>query len=121
MRILLVDDEKAILDLMALSLKKRGHSVVTALNGLQGCALLADQVFDLMITDLIMPEMSGMSLIQHVTIHYPDMKVIAVTGGGKVHSEDYLLQALAAGAQAIIRKPFTISGFLDRVEKVLNE
>lgn len=121
MQILLVDDEKAILDLMAMSLKKRGYSVVMASNGLQGCALLAEEVFDLLITDLIMPEMSGMSLIQHVTIHYPDMKVIAITGGGKVHSEDYLLQALDAGARAIIRKPFTIKSFLEGVETVLNE
>lgn len=120
MRILLVDDEKAIVDLMALSLKKKGHSVMTASNGLKGCQILAEHVFDLLITDLIMPEMSGINLIENVSLLYPEMKVIAITGGGKVYTEDYLLQALTAGAQTIIRKPFTISAFLDAVQKVLD-
>jgi DNA-binding NtrC family response regulator len=120
MKILLVDDEKAILDLMALSLKKKGHSVMTALNGLVGCEVLAANSFDILITDLIMPEMSGIKLIEHVRHRYPEMKIIAVTGGGKVYSEDYLLQAITAGAQTIIRKPFTITGFLDGVQKVID-
>jgi DNA-binding NtrC family response regulator len=119
-KILLVDDEEAILDLMSISLSKEGYVIDTALNGLQAIELMKGQDFDLMITDLLMPEMSGMSLIQQVAHDCPEMKIIAITGGGNVYAGNYLEQAITAGAISIIRKPFTLTDFLEGVQKVID-
>ena len=80
-RILVVDDELMIRDLLAHVLMGAGHEVRTAENGLAAQKLCRILGFDLLITDIIMPEMDGMELIQEMQQHYPQMKILAISGG----------------------------------------
>ena len=120
MRILLVDDEPDILDLMAIFLEKHGDIVVKSTSAGTAIALLAGEFFDLVITDMVMPVMSGMELIRHVQAKSHGTKIIAISGGGKVLLDDYLDEAASAGACAILRKPFSMTDFLERVRYVMD-
>ena len=106
-RLLIIDDNKEILTALTDFLSKKKYDVVSASDGLDGLKLLEteQQGFDLIITDLVMPNISGVGLISIIKKKYPDMPVIAITGWGE-HPE-----ALATEAQAdrVLEKPFELS------------
>jgi two-component system nitrogen regulation response regulator NtrX len=118
MRILLVDDEWDILDLMEAILESEGHILSKAPDGATALALLKNQAFDLVITDMIMPGISGMKVIDHVRENCPVTRVIAMSGGDKIMPSNYLEQASASGTTVIIRKPFSLDEFIDAVRSV---
>jgi CheY-like chemotaxis protein len=119
-RILLIDDEQMIRDLLAHVLIKAGHEVRTAGDGSAACKLCRILDFDLVITDIIMPDVDGIELIQEMKQHYPQMKIIAMSGGGRCSPQDYLEIAGALGVSSTLAKPFTNQVFLATVEKVLS-
>ncbi len=119
-RILVVDDEQMIRDLLAQVLTGADHEVHTAENGLAAQKLCRILGFDLLITDIIMPEMDGMELIQEMQQYYPQMKIIAMSGGGRCSPQDYLEIAGVLGVSSTIAKPFGKQDLLDRVEEVLS-
>ena len=106
-KLLIIDDNKDILTALNEFLSKKKYDVVSASDGLDGLKLLESekQEFDLVITDLIMPNISGVGLISIIKKKYPDIPVIAITGWGE-HPE-----ALATEAQAdrVLEKPFDLS------------
>lgn len=120
MRILLVDDEKDILDLMSDILESEGHTSISAPDGATAFALLKTQSFDLVITDMIMPGISGMNVIDHIRENCPGTRVIVISGGDKVMPGDYLEHAASSGSTVIIRKPFSLTEFMDSVRAVTN-
>jgi DNA-binding NtrC family response regulator len=117
-KLLIIDDNKEILDALYDFLSKKNYDVVSASNGLEGLKLIENekQGFDLVITDLIMPDISGVALISIIKKKYPDTRVVAITGWGE-HPE-----ALATEAEAdyVLEKPFELSELDKLIKKLLS-
>ncbi len=115
----MADDEPALLVLLTGMLETDGHSVTTVGNG---TALIkeASGNYDLVITDLIMPDKEGIETILELRKAYPKLKIIAMSGGGRVGPESYLKLALKLGAAAILDKPFDRDRLVALVRKVLS-
>ena len=92
-----------------------------ATNGLEGIALFKESTPDLVITDIIMPEMEGLETIREMKRLKPDLKIIAMSGGGKVSADSYLKIAGIFGASESIAKPFTMKEMITAVQKVLTD
>ena len=116
-KLLVIDDNKEILDALYDYLRKKKYNVFSASNGLEGLKLIENekQGFDLVITDLIMPDISGVALISIIKKKYPDTRVIAITGWGE-HPE-----ALANEAEAdyVLEKPFELADLEKLIKKLL--
>jgi DNA-binding NtrC family response regulator len=104
--ILVADDESDLRDLIRISMEKAGHRVMVAVNGRQAAELLLRNKFDLLITDVLMPERDGIELIGDVRARYPGMRIVVMTAGGQIPREDYLQIAKRLGANASLGKPF---------------
>lgn len=103
-KILIVDDELDILELLEMIIAERtSHQVVTTNNPLEVPPLLKQDPFDLLITDLRMPGLSGMDLIREAQTIDPDMPVIVITAYGSSQSAE---EAITEGAYDYITKPF---------------
>jgi DNA-binding response OmpR family regulator len=105
-KILVIDDEQSSVDLMKLILKRDGHEVKTAWDGEQGTKIFDQEEFDLVITDILMPNKDGVKTIQHIRKKNKTLPVIAVSGGGSKGMMDYLAIAEMVGATATMAKPF---------------
>ena len=106
MHILLIDDEPAVRDLVQTMLA--GHTVVAVGSGRAGLDLLDKSDFDVVLTDIIMPEMEGIEIIMAIRKRLPKIRLVAMSGGGRTGNIDFLSAASKLGADAILRKPFTI-------------
>ena len=104
-KILIVDDEKSILDLLSMVFKKEGYIIHTALSSQRAFEILDEQDIDLVITDIRMPGMSGLDLLTHIKENYSDIPVIMITAYGSTREA---VKALKAGALDYITKPFDI-------------
>jgi CheY-like chemotaxis protein len=109
-RILVIDDQDHIRTLLRLVLEGAGHEVLDASNGRLGLELYREQSADLIITDLLMPEMSGLELMLELTRSFLNVKVIAITGG--LLREDTLNKAKLLGARQTLEKPFDMAELL---------
>ncbi|MDT9546446.1 MAG: response regulator [Chlorobium sp.] len=108
MNILVIDDDPAVRKFICTTLKREGHQVIEAGDGITGIQMLNENKgITLMITDLIMPEKEGIETIMEVRKTHPDIKIIAISGGGKVGPENFLVLADALGADATLKKPFS--------------
>ena len=105
-RILVVDDEEGIRTLIRNMLVREGHQVTTACDGVEALRVVDSQAVDLVITDLIMPEMEGVEMISELRRRFPAIKIIAMSGGGMGGAVDYLRLAKALGAGQTLAKPF---------------
>jgi YesN/AraC family two-component response regulator len=89
------------------SCARGGHDVVYAANGKDGAAFLKKVRFDLVVTDIIMPEMDGLELIEIVKKVQPEARILAISGGGKLYTAQACLEAVEkGGADAVLLKPF---------------
>ena len=117
-KLLIIDDNKEILDALCEFLSKKKYDITSANNGLEGLKYLEKegQGFDAVITDLIMPDISGVALISIIKKRFPDTLVIAITGWGE-HPE-----ALATEAEAdhVMEKPFELSELEESLKKLLS-
>lgn len=120
-KILIIDDEEGVRKLLREILVEEGHEVVMAENGREGMAHFESQSFDLVITDLIMPEQEGVETIQKVLSHKPQTKIIAMSGGGVGDKETYLSVAKKLGAREIFPKPLDFPAFVDSVNRLVSE
>ncbi|MEZ5071510.1 MAG: response regulator [Bacteroidales bacterium] len=118
-RILIIDDEVQILMMLKKMLERSGYEVDLAANGHEGLRLLQETGADLVITDIIMPEKEGLETIREMQALEPGLKMIAISGGGKVNAESYLQMARGFGAQKVLSKPFTKKEVLDAVDSLL--
>jgi DNA-binding NtrC family response regulator len=103
-RILIVDDEPNICQSCVKILSKQGHHVRYALNGYDALTLMADEPFDVIVTDLKMSRLGGMELLHRVKETYPDTHVIVITGYASVASA---VEVMKMGAYDYLPKPFT--------------
>ena len=105
MRILLVDDSEPVREVMAWHLIALGHEVMQSDDGEQALAILAEESFELIVTDLQMPSIGGLELLAHVKKSDPDQDVIIVTGYGDMDSS---VEALRLGAANYLQKPVNL-------------
>jgi CheY-like chemotaxis protein len=115
MRILVVDDNDQMRELLRLILETAGHKIVEAENGKIALDLFETTPADLVITDIIMPEMEGIDLIMTIRTRYPGVRIIAISGGGKIDPNLCLNMAGKLGADRILRKPFGKSDILSMI------
>ncbi|MBS0662921.1 MAG: response regulator [Verrucomicrobia bacterium] len=109
LKILVIDDEPEICELTKLLLERAGHEVLTATNGNAAIRLFNEQIFDLVITDILMPDRDGLEVIAELRRKHPAVRIIASSGGGRVSSDSYLHIARKTGAHALLAKPFTLT------------
>ena len=106
--ILVVDDEKDIRILMQQWLTESGHAVVAAASGTAASDAMKQRQFDLVVTDVLMPDGDGVDLINEVRTMQPATRILAISGGGRyTEGSDYLVLAKGIGAHAAVLKPFT--------------
>ncbi len=105
-KILVIDDEPYILMMLKKMMERAGYEVDLATNGVEGLEIFKNNSPDLVISDIIMPEKEGLGTIREMKQLKPDLKIIAVSGGGRASSDDYLHTAKLFGADRIFQKPF---------------
>jgi DNA-binding response OmpR family regulator len=120
-RILVIDDDNQIREMIRQMLTREGYEVVEAANGKQGAKVFREKPTDLVITDLIMPEKEGIETIVELRRDHPSLKIIAISGGGRTPPEIYLEDARLLGAHITLRKPFERQELLEAVRKLLKE
>jgi|SRR5450759_1175353 CheY-like chemotaxis protein len=120
-KILVMDDEPFILLMIKKMLEKEGHEVDLALNGNDGLELFEKFKPDLVITDIIMPQKEGLEIILELRQKYPDLKIIAISGGGRVGPDGYLPGAKLFGADMVFQKPLIQKEFMLGVSVLLEE
>ncbi len=103
--ILLVEDDELVRDMLTQVLQRASHHVVAVANGEEAIQVLKNTQPDIMITDIIMPKMSGITLISEVKDKHPDMEIIAISGGGRLDPTGYLDLSESLGATASFEKP----------------
>lgn len=104
-RLLVVDDEESIREFLEIMLKKEGYEVTCAEDGLKAKDILAKRSFDMVISDLQMPNMTGIELLKHVKDSYPDLVFMMITAFGSTESA---VEAMKMGAYDYLTKPFKI-------------
>jgi CheY-like chemotaxis protein len=120
-RILVIDDDDMLRAMLKKLLSNAKYNVVTAENGIEALRLHEQNPADLIIADIIMPDMDGIEVVIEFRKKYPATKIIAMSGGGRIHPDQYLAAAQRLGAQRTIGKPFTSSEILAAVDELLQE
>lgn len=120
--ILLVDDDSQVLKVFTAYLEKAGHVITTAANGAEGMKLLESRNFDLVITDILMPERDGFELMFSMRKQLSRPKIIAVSGGSPSLGHDYVLGvAKTIAADRILQKPVDFETLTQTVREVLQQ
>jgi DNA-binding response OmpR family regulator len=118
-RILVLDDDSTMRETIKDILIIEGHSVVVAANGKEGMNHIYAEVFDLIVTDVLMPDKDGIEVILEAKKKYPYINILAISGGGYISAENYLKMARDLGASASVMKPFDIDTFIEEVNSLL--
>ena len=118
-KILVIDDDSSMLKVLSILLAGQGYDVVTTMESQEGMEKLETEEFDLLIADIIMPEKTGTEIIQETHINYPELPIIAISGGGFWEAENYLKTADAAGACKTFKKPFEPEELIETVNEIL--
>ncbi|MCI0596507.1 MAG: response regulator [candidate division Zixibacteria bacterium] len=114
LKILVVDDEEMLRNLLARILEREGYAVSTASGGKQALAFLEKSNFQIMISDVKMPEMTGFELLKEVKGKYPRLAVVMMTAFG---DENTVEQALGLGADGYVAKPFKSHNLTSEVQR----
>lgn len=118
-KILLIEDDAKFRKMLKLLLTHSGYDVVEAENGKKGIQAFQQAPCDLIITDVFMPEQDGLGVLRALIKSHPDLKAIAISGGGKRGVYRYLEYASLFGAKKTLIKPFESEEFLTAVEETL--
>lgn len=117
--VLVVDDDPMVLQAVTMLLEDRGFQVLAATDGVQGLFLYGKHRPDVVVTDIIMPEKEGIALTRELRHEFPDARIIAMSGGGRMGNSDYVHIAQALGADAGLYKPFDDEELVATVRSVL--
>ncbi len=119
MKILVIEDDEDVLKFVCKILVTAGYDVVAASDGYKGLEQIKNNPdIGMVITDIVMPEKEGIETIIEIKHGWPQIKIIAMSGGGIIHPDFYLRNASAFGADATLRKPLTISELVGTVESL---
>src|SRR5256712_12833854 len=102
-RVLVVDDEQSLRKVLAATLQREGYEVTVCRDGEEAISALERDGADVVVTDLVMPRMDGLTLLRKVVARHPDVPVIVVTAHGRI---DSAVEAMKAGAFDFLAKPF---------------
>ena len=117
--ILIIDDDNQFRTMLRKMLERNGYEVIEASDGKEGIKLYRKNPTDLIITDLIMPEKDGIETIQELKKDFSDIKIIAISGGGRLGPQDYLHLAKMLGAQRTLTKPIELPELLKTIKELL--
>lgn len=120
-KILLVEDDDLVNDMLGQMLQRAGHNVESAANGDEATTILQTSQPDIMVTDIIMPKKSGITLISEVKSKHPKMEIIAISGGGRLDPTGYLNLSESIGASMSFEKPVDKSALLMAIDLLLHE
>jgi DNA-binding NtrC family response regulator len=118
-RVLVLDDEDEVRSVLMRALQRAGHEVLEAEDGREGLGLARTHAIDLVVTDLVMPEVDGLEFIRELARLRPGIPVIAISGGGVWDARSLLEVAGALGALRTLSKPFELDAFLSLVAEAL--
>lgn len=118
--VLIIEDDEFVQNMLKQTFERAGYDVATASDGRIGIKLYKSKPFDVVITDLIMPEMEGIETISQLRKSNPDVKVIAISGGGRNSPDDYLHLAKKMGATRTFTKPLDRNKLLDAVKELIS-
>jgi C4-dicarboxylate-specific signal transduction histidine kinase len=116
--ILLIEDEARLRNNLKILLQGEGYRVATAENGAEGIRKSREDSYDLVITDLVMPEVNGFQVMDHLKTHLPDTVVLAITG---YVSTESAIEALRRGAYDYLSKPFDVDIMKITIERALEK
>ncbi len=117
-RILIVDDDPLVLEHLDIAVRSFGFVCVKANNGREAMAILEKEWFSIVVTDMVMPEIDGMQLLEHIKSHYPETSVIVVTGYTGTFS---YVDVIGAGASDFILKPFNTDELEAKINRIMRE
>jgi len=117
-KILIVEDEKSMREVLKILLEGEGYEVTTASDGLEGISLIEKDIFDLIITDMKMPKADGFEVLKRIKEISPDTIVIMITAFGNT---DTAIEAMKMGAYDYITKPFNIEEIRLIVRKAIEK
>jgi DNA-binding NtrC family response regulator len=120
--ILIVDDMEDLREALALQLDSDGFAVKTADNGQRALKILASCPCDIVVTDVLMPDMDGIELAQMISRKYPAIDMILISGGSKMYKVDFDYLDMASkltGVKTILRKPFEYEDLHAAIESLL--
>jgi len=121
-KILIIEDDDKFRAMVRKMLEKAGYNdIEEAANGSIGVKLIRQCPFDLVITDIIMPEKEGLEMITELCRDFPGIKIIAMSGGGRIEPQGYLEVAKHLGASRTLVKPFKHADLIDAVQELLRE
>jgi len=118
-KILLVEDDELVRDMLAQVLQKAAHEVTCAVDGEDAAKILQEMHPDIMVTDIIMPKKSGITLISEVKNRHPNMEIIAISGGGRLDPIGYLDLSENLGASVSFEKPVDNTALLMAIDLLL--
>lgn len=119
--ILIIEDDLTVREVLRQILEHAGYEVMEASDGKEGIDFHRKRQADLIITDIIMPKKEGLETIMDLKADFPELKIIAISGGGRLGPETYLELAKGFGANRILDKPFGHEELLEAVQDLLGE
>ncbi|MBU0730827.1 MAG: response regulator [Proteobacteria bacterium] len=120
-RILIADDDVQVRTMLREMLERAGYEVDEAADGAKAMKLFRENPYDLVITDIIMPEKEGIETIMELRRDYPNLTIFAISGGGRVGPDNYLKLAQKIGARKTFTKPFDRTELLGAVAEALKK
>ena len=117
LNVLVVDDNDCVREVLTDLLSRRGHQCESAANGREAMEKVSQGRFDVVITDVHMPEMDGIALARELTRRFSDLPVMIMTGHLDEHCRE---SALSAGAREVLEKPFGIPDLMVRLHRMLH-
>ena len=118
-RILVIDDEPMTRSMLKQILERESYEVHDAANGNEALEQCRKHSFDLVLTDILMPDKEGLETITELRRDYASIKIIAMSGGGRIGNMDLLRVAQMIGAKRTLMKPFTRQEIVTTVKEVL--
>ena len=117
--VLIIDDDTQFNLMLKSALEIKGYEVETAANGKEGKALYQNKKFDVIITDIIMPDVDGYEVILDLRRMGMSDRTIAVSGGGRTAADDYLVTAQHFDVAATFNKPIDLQALRDKVDEII--
>lgn len=118
-QILIIDDDNLVRGMMAKAIQKAGYNVKEASDGNEGLQIILHYPIDLVITDMLMPDKEGVETIIEIREIRKDLKIVAMSSGGKKQDMTFLKMAEGVGANKLLKKPFRPSELLETIKGLL--
>ena len=119
-RVIVADDDEQVRLMLRMTLEQAGYEVMGAADGNFASEMQREQPADVLITDIIMPDCEGLETIRQFRREFPEVRIIAISGGGKVQPDDYLRMAGRFGADRVFTKPVDRAALLGAVADLLD-